>query len=266
MTRLFSLAVLTASLLGALSAPVASGNGACSDLEYTSGLPVVAVSAKLSGSKDACGLFAKVSRRDSPETHYIFQVTDICEGCDKDSLGLTSQALHQFTNSDSLEIDWEFVSADDVEGQGNDDEPTKTTTSAKPTKTTTSSSKPTSESSNDDDDSEEDQSRSNSKTHRGRGTWFSDTRGSCGENFSQKDMIAALNEHDMGAQYGSGSKCGQKIRISAKGYSGKSVVVRIVDTCPYRYCDSGAVDLSQAAFQEFAHLGKGVLDLEWHFV
>ncbi|KAF9309532.1 hypothetical protein BG003_009633 [Podila horticola] len=252
MTRLFSLAVLIASLLGALSAPVASGNGACSDLEYTSGLPVVAVSAKLSGSKDACGLFAKVSRRDSPNTHYIFQVTDICEGCDKDFLGLTSQALHQFTNSDSLEIDWEFVSADDVERQGNDDEPTKTTASAKPTKTTTSSSKPTSE--------------SNSKTHRGRGTWISDTRGSCGENFSQNEMVAALNEHDMGTQYGSGSKCGQKIRISAKGYSGKSVVVRIVDTCPYRYCDSGAVDLSQTAFQEFAHLGKGVLDLEWHFV
>ncbi|KAG0031484.1 hypothetical protein BGZ82_006964 [Podila clonocystis] len=286
MTRLFSLAFLTASLLGAMSAPVAvkssrsslvgtehsgrgflreSGNGACSDLEFVSGLPVVAVSAELAGSKDACGLFAQINRRDSPDTRYIFQVTDICEECDKDSLGLTSRALHQFTNSDSLEIDWELVSADDVDGQSNDDEPTETTTSAKPTKTTTSSSKPSSKPSN-DSGSEYDHLTSNSTTHRGRGTWFSDTRGSCGENFSQNDMIAALNEHDMGAQWGSGSKCGQKIRVSAKGYPGKSVVVRIVDTCPYRYCDSGAVDLSQAAFQEFAHLGKGVLDLEWHFV
>lgn len=288
MTRLFSLAFLTASLLGAMSVPAAikssssslvgtehsgrgflreSSNGACSDLEFASGLPVVAVSAKLAGSEEASGLFAKVNRRDSPDTHYIFQVTDICEGCEKDSLGLTSHAIHQFTNSGSLEIDWEFVAADDVEGQSDDDEPVKTTTSAKPTKPTTSSSKPTSKPSHDDnDDSEDDHSTSNSKTHRGRGTWFSDTRGSCGENFSQNDMIAALNEHDMGAQWGSGSKCGQKIRVSAKGYPGKSVVLRIVDTCPYRHCDSGAVDLSQAAFQEFASLSKGVLDLEWQFV
>ncbi|KAG0089652.1 hypothetical protein BGZ92_004425 [Podila epicladia] len=244
-----------------------SGNAACSDLEFASGLPVVAVSAKLAGSREACGLFAKVNRRDSPDTQYIFQVTDICESCEKNSLGLTSRALHQFTNSDSLEIDWEFISADDSEGQSNDNEATKTTTSAMATKTTTSSSKPTSKPSHDDNDNSEDgHSTSNSKTHRGRGTWFSDTRGSCGENFSQNDMIAALNEHDMGAQWGSGSKCGQKIRVLAKGYPGKSVVVRIVDTCPYRYCDSGAVDLSQAAFQEFASLGKGVLDLEWQFV
>ncbi|KAF9215794.1 hypothetical protein BGZ59_000310 [Podila verticillata] len=288
MTRLFSLACLTASLLGAMAAPVIkssgfslvgtqhsgrgflreSGNGACSDREYISGLPVVAVSAKLAGRKDACGLFAKVNRRDNPDRQYIFQVADVCEGCDKDSLGLTSRALHQFTNSDSLDIDWEFVSADDVEGQSNDDEEhSETTTSAKTTKTTTSSSKPTNKPSiNDKDDSENDRPTSNSKTHRGRGTWFSDTHGSCGENFSQNDMIAALNEHDMGAQYGSGSKCGQKIRVSTKEYPGKSVVVRIVDTCPYRYCDTGAVDLSQAAFQEFAQLGKGVLDLEWHFI
>lgn len=288
MARLFSLAFLAASLLGAMSVPIVkssgsslvgtqhsgrgflreSGNRACSDLKYTSGLPVVAVSAELAGRKDACGLFAKVNRRDSPDRHYIFQVADVCEGCDKDSLGLTSRALHQFTNSDSLDIDWEFVSADDVEGQSHDDEePSETTTSAKPTKTTASSSKPTNKPSEDDeDDSENDHPTSNSRTHRGRGTWFSDTRGSCGESFSQNDMIAALNENDMGAQYGSGSKCGQKIRISSKEYPGKSVVVRIVDTCPYRYCDSGAVDLSQAAFQKFAHLGKGVLDLEWHFV
>ncbi|KAF9331336.1 hypothetical protein BG006_005782 [Podila minutissima] len=211
-----------------------SVNGACSDLEFASGLPVVAVSAKLAGSEEACGLFAKVNLRDSPDTHNIFQVTDICEGCEKDSLGLTSQAIHQFTNSDSLEIDWEFVSADDVEGQSDDNEPvktttsakpTKTTTSAKPTKTTTSSSKPTSKPSHDDnDDSEDDHSTSNFKTHCGRGTWFSDTRGSCGENFFQNDMITALNEHDMRAQWGSGSKCGQNIRVSVKGYPGKSVL------------------------------------------
>ncbi|KAI7830605.1 RlpA-like double-psi beta-barrel-protein domain-containing protein-containing protein, partial [Gamsiella multidivaricata] len=96
----------------------------------------------------------------------------------------------------------------------------------------------------------------------GRGTWFSDTTGSCGKKFSQKDMIVALNEAQMGRMRGKGSKCGQKIRVKTKG-SSKSVVVKVVDTCPHRYCSHGQLDLSQGAFKKLAPMSKGVLNLEW---
>ncbi|KAF8999734.1 hypothetical protein BGZ52_010394, partial [Haplosporangium bisporale] len=46
--------------------------------------------------------------------------------------------------------------------------------------------------------------------YRGRGTWFSDDSGSCDIEFDQSDMIVAMNEDQMGALSGSGSKCGQK--------------------------------------------------------
>ncbi|KAG0201961.1 hypothetical protein BGX28_005346 [Mortierella sp. GBA30] len=101
--------------------------------------------------------------------------------------------------------------------------------------------------------------------YNGRGTWFSDTRGSCNVKFSQNDMIAALNQEQMGALSGRGSQCGKMIRVSAKG-SNKSVVLRIVDTCPKKYCKFGALDISRAAFQKFAPMSKGVLDLTWSFV
>ncbi|KAF9959502.1 hypothetical protein BGZ72_009554 [Mortierella alpina] len=101
-------------------------------------------------------------------------------------------------------------------------------------------------------------------TYSGRGTWFSDKTGSCDIEFDQSDMIVALNEDQMGDLNGSGSKCGQMVRVQ---YGGKSVDLKIVDTCPSQYCDSGALDLSQAAFKELAGgLSKGVLALKWEFI
>ncbi|KFH66512.1 hypothetical protein MVEG_07037 [Podila verticillata NRRL 6337] len=99
--------------------------------------------------------------------------------------------------------------------------------------------------------------------YRGRGTWFSDDSGSCEIDFDQSDMIVAMNEDQMGALSGSGSKCGQKVRVS---YKGKSQVLTIVDTCPSQYCDKGDLDLSQAAFKKFADMDVGELELEWSFV
>ncbi|KAF9434998.1 hypothetical protein BGZ76_007085 [Entomortierella beljakovae] len=100
--------------------------------------------------------------------------------------------------------------------------------------------------------------------YSGRGTWFSDTTGSCGISFDQSDMIVALNEAQMGALDGSGSKCGQTLRVS---YGGKTVNLKVVDTCPSQYCSSGDIDVSQAAFKELAggSLSKGVLSLKWEF-
>ncbi|KAH7050945.1 RlpA-like double-psi beta-barrel-protein domain-containing protein-containing protein, partial [Linnemannia elongata] len=89
--------------------------------------------------------------------------------------------------------------------------------------------------------------------------------GSCGVDFSQDEMIVALNEAQQGEQRGPDSQCFKKIRVSVKGDPLNSVVVRVVDTCPHRYCSYGQLDLSQAAFKKFAPMSKGVLDLEWSF-
>ncbi|KAG0075805.1 hypothetical protein BGZ93_002364 [Podila epicladia] len=106
-------------------------------------------------------------------------------------------------------------------------------------------------------------SSSSSGSYKGRGTWFSDTTGSCDIKFDQSDMIVALNQDQMGEINGSGSKCGQKVRVS---YGGKSQVLTIVDTCPFKYCNSGDLDLSQAAFKNFADMSVGEIQLEWSFV
>ncbi|KAF9947256.1 hypothetical protein BGZ72_010743 [Mortierella alpina] len=107
--------------------------------------------------------------------------------------------------------------------------------------------------------------RSRGKTFHGRGTWFNDSFGSCGVKFSQSDLIVALNEEQMGGSAGKGARCGQRIRVTAKG-SNASVVVRVVDTCPKASCKFGMLDLSKAAFRRFAPESKGVLELSWSFV
>ncbi|KAF9299776.1 hypothetical protein BGZ74_008659 [Mortierella antarctica] len=100
------------------------------------------------------------------------------------------------------------------------------------------------------------------KNFSGRGTWYSDTTGQCEHRYSQSDMIVAVNE----AQMGNGKNlCGRKLLVTAKG-SSASVVVTVVDMCPSKYCDFGDLDLSQGAFEKFAGLGKGVLELSWTFV
>ncbi|KAK3813997.1 MAG: hypothetical protein J3Q66DRAFT_263309, partial [Benniella sp.] len=76
--------------------------------------------------------------------------------------------------------------------------------------------------------------------------------GSCDHRFSQRDMIVALNQAQMGAMWGKRSKCGSWIRVSVRGRPSRYVNVRVVDTCPHRYCGYGQLDLSQAAFKKFA--------------
>ncbi|KAI1309950.1 hypothetical protein EDD11_003965 [Mortierella claussenii] len=107
-------------------------------------------------------------------------------------------------------------------------------------------------------------SSDNGSAYNGRGTWFSDDSGSCNISFDQGDMIVALNEEQMGALQGPRSQCGKMIRVS---YDGKSVDLKVVDTCPSQYCDRGALDLSQAAFKKLAGgLSKGELSLKWEFI
>jgi len=79
-------------------------------------------------------------------------------------------------------------------------------------------------------------------------------------------MIVALNQAQMGAMWDRRSKCGSWIRVSVRGRPSRCVNVRVVDTCPHRYCSYGQLDLSQAAFKKFAPMSNGILDLVWSFV
>ncbi|KAF9896236.1 hypothetical protein BX616_007849 [Lobosporangium transversale] len=107
-------------------------------------------------------------------------------------------------------------------------------------------------------------SSSDDDAFHGRGTWFSDDSGSCDIGFGQDDMIVAMNKAQMGDLQGPDSQCGKMIRVH---YGGKSVDLKVVDTCPSQYCDEGALDLSQAAFKKLAGgLSKGVLPLKWEFI
>ncbi|KAF8941837.1 hypothetical protein BGZ47_007134 [Haplosporangium gracile] len=92
----------------------------------------------------------------------------------------------------------------------------------------------------------------------GRGTWFTDSIGSCGTPFDTHDLIVAMNA----AQMGGTSMCGKTVRITS---GGKSVTARVTDTCPSQYCSEGSLDLSQAAFTQLAPLATGVIPITWEF-
>ncbi|KAF9125576.1 hypothetical protein BGW39_007304 [Mortierella sp. 14UC] len=131
--------------------------------------------------------------------------------------------------------------------------PTKTTTTKT---TTTTTAKPTPKPSSNPNPG------SGGSWYTGRATWYSDTHGQCEHNYSQSDMIVAVNE----AQMGKGkSICGKKILVTEKN-SNTQVVVTVVDMCPSSYCNFGDIDLSQGAFKKFAGLGVGVLKLTWTFL
>ncbi|KAF9580836.1 hypothetical protein BGW38_002355 [Lunasporangiospora selenospora] len=219
-------------------------NHRCPDIEYSLEDRVIALSSAqfyTGHDSNACGLYAKMNRQDDPSKHYYYKVVDLCKDCDKHTVALTRNAMREFTDSNGLLVDWELV-RDHNKNEETDQEDKSHR-----------------------HDKDEDDTHKN-KVYRGRGTWFSDTYGSCEESFSQSDLIVAVNEAQMGEQYGKYSKCGQQIRVTARGYPGKSVIVRVVDTCPYRHCNYGHLDLSRAAFQKFAPLSVGVLDLEWSFL
>ncbi|KAF9998922.1 hypothetical protein BGZ80_006536 [Entomortierella chlamydospora] len=93
----------------------------------------------------------------------------------------------------------------------------------------------------------------------GRGTWFTDTVGSCETPFDTNDMIVAVNAEQMDGT----SQCGRTVKITVDG---KSVEATVVDTCPSQYCSYGALDLSQAVFKKFAPLSQGVIQVTWKFV
>jgi len=98
-----------------------------------------------------------------------------------------------------------------------------------------------------------------SSPYSGRGTWFTDSVGSCGTPFDTNDMIVAMNAVQMEGT----SQCGREVRIQ---YGGKTVIAKVTDTCPAQFCQPGALDLSQAVFKQFASLDTGVIPIQWDFV
>ncbi|KAF9391128.1 hypothetical protein CPB97_007461 [Podila verticillata] len=288
MSPLFSLVVLVACLLSVFAAPANSKaavpgkryagwgthfddkRNACPGMKYSFNEPIVAVNSQ-KFDKSLCGKYVRANLRGS-STKKVYKIVDICHGCDRNSLDFSKTGLRQLTKTSGMvRIDWEVLKSYKPTSTKvatktttkttktitktikSTTKTTKTTTKTTKTKTTKSTAKPTSK-------------PPSSKKYSGRGTWFSDTSGSCGQRFSQSDMIVALNQAQMGALYGKGSKCGQKVRVSAKGYPGKYVDAVIRDTCPSKYCSYGALDLSRGVFQRFAPLSKGVLQLEWQFL
>ncbi|KAF9144081.1 hypothetical protein BGX30_013878 [Mortierella sp. GBA39] len=93
----------------------------------------------------------------------------------------------------------------------------------------------------------------------GRGTWFTDSTGSCEVPFNTDDLIVAMNAEQMDGT----SQCGKSVKIS---FGGKTVTAKVVDTCPSQFCSKGALDLSQAAFKQLAPLDVGVIKINWQFV
>ncbi|KAI8640728.1 hypothetical protein BD408DRAFT_419349 [Parasitella parasitica] len=63
----------------------------------------------------------------------------------------------------------------------------------------------------------------------GDATYYSVGLGSCGDTNSDSELVAALSEELMGTG-ADGSYCGKSITL--KGENGKSVSVKVVDSCP----------------------------------
>ncbi|KAF9979248.1 hypothetical protein BGZ73_002516 [Actinomortierella ambigua] len=223
---------------------------ACKGLQYSFDEPIAAINKAQFGNGTAvCGKYVEVSPENNSTITRRFKVVDVCKNCTKGGLDFSRTALSELTDEDSVKINWRLVEGPITSNNTTTANTTVVAAASKPTSTRTSK--------------KISASTSGQKFH-GRMTWFSDTWGSCGKHFSQNDMIVAMNEHQMGKKiWGSESRCGQYVRV----WNDKtSVVLRIADTCPKRYCNHGALDLSQAAFRRFAPMSKGVIYLNWEFV
>ena len=103
---------------------------------------------------------------------------------------------------------------------------------------------------------------SSSGKYSGDGTYYDVGLGSCGQTDSNSQFVAALNAPQMknGDNPNNNPQCGKKIKVTNPA-NGKSVTVKIVDTCPP--CASGDVDLSPSAFAAIADMDLGRIPIKW---
>jgi expansin (peptidoglycan-binding protein) len=97
--------------------------------------------------------------------------------------------------------------------------------------------------------------------HSGIATYYDATgEGNCLFPASPENlMVAAMNEVD----YNNAALCGAYVRVD--GRLG-SVVVRIVDRCPYPECQPGHVDMSPEAFALIDDIPLGRVPITWQMV
>ncbi|CEP09780.1 hypothetical protein [Parasitella parasitica] len=91
----------------------------------------------------------------------------------------------------------------------------------------------------------------------GDGTFYSVGGSSCGGDYSNEDLVAAISIEWMGSG-ANGPYCGKSIDVKSEH---GSVTLKIVDTCPG--CKRGDVDMSRAAFQKIAKLSDGRVPISW---
>jgi expansin (peptidoglycan-binding protein) len=240
-----------------------------------------------SASNSTCGDWIQIQNRQNTELSTYAQIVGICDDCEYGSMDLSIGALNDlaldvpfndltFSNSSDvtisdliepdssidpsttaissdnlLDITWSL--SDAPQSHNNNPTPTSTatptttsptsTSTATPTPTTTPTTPPASQFS-------------------GRATWYSDTHGQCEHDYSQSDLIVAVNQDQMGTGK---ELCGKKILLTKKG-SDVQVIATVVDMCPKQFCNFGDLDLSQAAFKKFAGLGVGILELQWSWL
>ncbi|KAF9912273.1 hypothetical protein EC991_000165 [Linnemannia zychae] len=255
----------------------------CNNMPFTSEDNVVLMNplqfGNVSSSNSTCGDWIQIQNRQNTDLSAYAQIVGICDDCEYGSMDLSLGALNDlapdmpfgdltFSNTSDitlsdltdpdfsvsstttispmnlLDITWTLS---DPPAPHNNTTPTSTAT---PTTTTTSAPTPTTA------------PTTPSPQFSGRATWYSDTHGQCEHNYSQSDLIVAVNQDQMGTGK---DLCGKKILLTMKG-SDVQVVATVVDMCPKAYCKHGDLDLSQAAFKKFAGLGVGILELQWSFI
>ncbi|KZT10252.1 uncharacterized protein LAESUDRAFT_734785 [Laetiporus sulphureus 93-53] len=96
-------------------------------------------------------------------------------------------------------------------------------------------------------------------THDGKATWYNVGLGACGYTDTDNKPIVAISH----LIYGSGGNCNQWIAITNKA-NGVTKYGQTRDEC--MGCGQSDIDLSPSLFESLgADLGKGVLQVEWHF-
>lgn len=135
--------------------------------------------------------------------------------------------------------------------------PTTTTTTKKSSTTTLTTKKASQTSSS--------SGGSSGGKYSGEGTYYDVGLGSCGQTDSNSQFVAALNAPQMknGDNPNNNPQCGKKIKVTNPA-NGKSVTVKLVDTCPP--CASGDVDLSPSAFAAIADMDLGRIPIKWDWV
>ncbi|KAK3832357.1 MAG: RlpA-like double-psi beta-barrel-protein domain-containing protein-containing protein [Linnemannia gamsii] len=257
----------------------------CNKMPFTSSDNVVLMNplqfGNVSSSNTTCGNWVQIQNRQNTDLSTLAQIVGVCDDCEYGSMDLSLGALNDLapdlpfddltfsstsditlsdiTDPDSsvssttiissldlLDITWS-LSDPPASRNGTTTTPTSTATpTSTTTPTPTSTTAPTVP----------------STQFTGRATWYSDTHGQCEHDYSQSDMIVAVNQDQMGTGK---DLCGKKVLLTKKG-SDVQVVATVVDMCPKAYCKHGDLDLSQGAFKKFAGLGVGVMELQWSFI